>query len=334
MRAKLFIALGALATIGWAVPSTGAAPFIANAQARSARPATVARTAAPLQPVRFRINKERGLLVSAWINGRGPYVFALDTGAGLNLITQRVVNELQLTTRSTRTTVLGGLSTARTTANREAVINQLALGEQRNTFPKANTAIVVASLAPGIDGILDPTEVYAPFGYAIDLPNQRIEAVDTSNSGLRRDQTAGEGAVVPWLRLGNSSRPFVRLGDGRLALVDTGSSFGLAVNERDAVIVGTRNGKRTAEAGRDIAGGTIKSRRVAPTTISIGELVLRRVPTDILFGVDDEAPLILGRDVLYPFKITFDPQKRLIEFVTAGKSQSVSDKQQPSTWPF
>jgi len=332
MRAKLFIALGALATIGWAVPSTGTAPFIASAKTR---PATVARNAAPLpQPVRFRINKDRGLLLSAWIDGRGPFVFALDTGAGLNLITQRIVNELQLTTRSTRATVLGGLSTARTTSNREAVINQLALGEQRNVFPAANTAVVVASLAPGIDGILDPTDVYAPFGFAIDLPNQRIDAIDTSANGLRRGQTPGEGAVVPWLRLGNSSRPFVRLGDGRLALVDTGSSFGLAVNERDAVIVGTRNGKRTAAAGRDIAGGTIKSRRVEPTTISIGELVLRRVPTDILFGVDDEAPLILGRDVLYPFKITFDPQKRLIEFVTADKSQSVSDRKQQSSWPF
>src|SRR6185295_8321458 len=141
--------------------------------------------------------------------------------------------------------------------------NQLALGEQRNAFPSVNTAVVVASLAPGIDGILDPTDVYAPFGFAIDLPNQRIEAIDTrdtSANGLRRGQTVGEGAVVPWLRLGNSSRPFVRLGDGRLALVDTGSSFGLAVNQRDAVIVGTRNGRRTTEGARDIAGGTIKSR--------------------------------------------------------------------------
>ncbi len=332
MRAKLFIALGALATIGWAVPSAGTAPFVAGARSRRA---TVARPAGQLpQPVRFRINKDRGLLLSAWINGRGPFVFALDTGAGMNLITARVVNELQLTTRTTRTTVLGGLSTARTTSNREAVFDQLALGEQRNVFRAANTAVVVASLAPGIDGILDPTDVYAPFGFAIDLPNQRIEAVDTSTNGLRRGQLTGEGAVVPWLRLGNSSRPFVRLGDGRLALVDTGSGFGLAVNERNAVIVGTRNDKRTVEAGRDIAGGTIKSRRVSPTTISIGELVLRRVPTDILFGIDDEAPVILGRDALYPFKITFDPQKRLIEFVTAGKNQTTADKKQSSTWPF
>jgi hypothetical protein len=286
------------------------------------------------QLARFRISKDRGLLMNTWINGRGPYIFALDTGAGFNLIRQQVVNELQLTTRSTRATVLGGLTNARTTANREAVISQLALGEQTNIFPASKTAVVVVSLAPGIDGVLDPTDVYSPFGYAIDLPNQRIEALDTVTNGLRRGQLAAEGAVVPWLSLGDSQRPFVRLGDGRLALVDTGSGFGLAVNERNAVIVGTRSDIRNREGTRDIAGGTIKSRRVSPTTISIGELVLRRVPTDILFGIEDDAPVILGRDVLSPFKITFDPQKRLIGFMTAERSQPSSDKGRASTWPF
>lgn len=105
-----------------------------------------------------------------------------------------------------------------------------------------------------------------------------------------------------------------------LALIDTASGFGLAVNGRDAVIVGTRGGNRPTEGARDIAGGVINSRRVSPTTVSIGELVLQRVPTDILFGVEDDAPVILGRDVLYPFKITFDPQRRLIELVTSEKS--------------
>jgi hypothetical protein len=44
------------------------------------------------------------------------------------------------------------------------------------------------------------------------------------------------------------------------------------------------------------------------------------VPTDILYGITDDAPVILGRDVLYPFKMTFNPQKRLIEFVAADGS--------------
>jgi predicted aspartyl protease len=313
MRAKLFIALGALVAMGWAVPSAGTAPFLARAEGE-------VRQLEPLPlPARLRINKARGLLLSAWINGRGPYVFAVDTGAGMNVITQRVADQAQLTTRSVRPTVLGGLSSARTTSNREAVINQFALGERTNTLRATRTALLVSALAPGVDGILDPTDVYSPYGYSIDMPHQRIEAVDTFSRASQDRRDFGEGAIVPWLRFDESSRPFVRLGDGRLALVDTGSSFGLAVNSRNAVIVGNRRASRPPARGLDIAGGAIDARRVSPTTIRIGELVLQRVPTDILFGVEDDAPVILGRDVLYPFKITFDPQRRLIEFATSGE---------------
>jgi len=237
----------------------------------------------------------------------------------MNVVTQRVVSEAQLTTRSVRSTVLRGLSNARTSSNREAVISQLALGERSNTLGETRTALIVSVLPPGVDGLLDPTDVYSPYGYSIDIPNQRIEAIDTISRASQGGRNIGEGAVVPWLTFGESSRPYVRLGDGRLALVDTGSGFGLAVNSRHAVIVGNRRASRPSATGLDIAGGGIDARRVSPTTIRIGELVLQRVPTDILFGVEDDAPVILGRDALYPFKITFDPQRRLIEFATSGE---------------
>jgi hypothetical protein len=63
---------------------------------------------------------------------------------------------------------------------------------------------------------------------------------------------------------------------------------------------------------RDLGGGVVESRRVAPATVSIGDLVLRGVPTDILTGVAGDTPVILGRDALYPFRITFDPTAKLI----------------------
>ena len=310
MGAKLFIALGALMVMAGAVPSRGTALSI-NAAAPQVSQPGVARS------VRLRVNKERGLLVTAWLNGNGPYVFAVDTGAGMNLISQRVVSAARLPVRNVRPTVLGGLTTATTTSSREAVINELALGDIGNTF-RGKAALVVSTLGQGIDGVLDPTNIYSPNGFSIDLPNQRLEAIYSTAHDSGR-QRVGEGAVVPWLRLGGSMRPFVRLGDGRLALIDTGSGFGLAVNQRNAIVVGgRRNDPR--ETNHDLGGGTINSRRVSPTTISIGELVLRGVPTDILFGVEDNAPLILGRDALYPFKITFDPQKRTIGFVTSERS--------------
>ncbi|HUS11454.1 MAG TPA: aspartyl protease family protein [Pyrinomonadaceae bacterium] len=314
MRAKLFIALAALVAMSWAVPSEGTARFIVKEATQRSDPAM----AVP-RPARLRVQKDRGLLLSTWINGRGPYVFAVDTGAGMNLITQKVASETHLLIRNVQPTKLGGLSGVTTTSNREAVIDEIGLGDRSNVVHSTRTALVVAFLPSGVDGILDPTDVYAPLGYSIDIPNERIAPLDSSSNIVERSGT-GEGASVPWLRSGDLIRPFVRLGDGRLALVDTGSGFGLAVNGRGAVIIGRQGKPQSAEETRDLGGGFITSRRVAPTTISIGELVLRHVPTDILFGVDDDAPVILGREVLYPFKITFDPQRRLIQFTTSRKS--------------
>lgn len=315
MRAKLFIALAALVAMSWAVPSEGTARFVVRA-APQRSPGAIS---APL-PARLRVEKDRGLLLATWINGKGPYVFAVDTGAGMNLITQKVASESQLTIRSVRPTKLGGLSGVTTTSNREAVIDEIGFGERSNIVRATRTALVVPFLPSGVDGILDPTDAYSPFGYSIDMPNRLIEPLLSSATTAQSARLSGEGATVPWLQNGDPTRPFVRLGDGRLALIDTGSSFGLAVNGRGAVIVGPRVERQQSQGNRDIGGGSITSRRVAPTTISIGELVLQHVPTDILFGVDDDAPVILGRDVLYPFKITFDPQRRLIQFSASRKS--------------
>ncbi|HKO62101.1 MAG TPA: pepsin/retropepsin-like aspartic protease family protein [Pyrinomonadaceae bacterium] len=309
MRAKLFIASGALAAMMWAVPGAGAAHFLglgatANVNTAVVRPA----------PARFRVERERGLLLRVWINNGGPYVFAVDTGAGMNVIAQRVVTAAGLTTRTVPTTMIGGLSNARSSSSREAIIDRIALDERTNTLPSKQRALVVTNLPADLDGILDPTEAYAPFGYSIDLPNEQMEALPAGT--IHPDtRLPDEGAIVPWVRMGNDNRPFVRLADGRSALVDTGSGFGLAVNGRDAVIVG-RDGQRRTEAVRDIGGGTVVARRVDPTTINIGGMELRRIPTDLLFGVDRGAPVILGRAALRPFKISFDPQRRLIQFLT------------------
>ena len=315
MRAKLSIVLGALVAMMWAVPIAGAAPLASTPEARPVAIEPRAVTTMPL-PARFRLENESGLLLRVWLNGSGPYVFAIDTGAGLNVITERAAADARLPFRAVRPTIMGGLTATTISSNREALINQMALGDPANTLTSQKTAVIVPSLSPGIDGILDPTETYAPFGYSIDISNQRIEAVDTTRSSAPSVQVA-DGAVVPWIRMGGSNRPFVRLGDGRVALIDTGSGFGLAVSDRNAVVISNERGRGNTQGVRDIGGGTIFSRRVSPSTISIGDLELRGIPTDILSQVQDDAPVILGRDALYPFKITFDPRRRLIEFVTS-----------------
>ena len=312
MRARRLIMVGAVAAMVWAASNGGAAHS-------SLEPAAGSVTPWLPHPVRFRLEKETGLLVRVWLEGSGPYIFAIDTGAGLNVLTERVAGISRLQVRTVRPTLVGGLSAARVSSNREAVIGQLALGTRDNILPAQKTALIVPALAPGVDGILDPTDSYAPLGYSIDITNELIEAVDPVVGRSTRLAPGIEAAVVPWLRQDGSNRPFVKLGDGRIALLDTGSRFGLAVSEHNAVIITRNRGEANTGGVRDIGGGTIFSRRVMPTTISIGELVLRGIPTDVLLKVDTDAPVILGRDALYPFKITFDPRRRLIEFVTSAE---------------
>lgn len=326
-RATLVILPGvliALSAISWAVPLVGAAHFPKKTAAMAGIKPLEISTNSQLansnisvpMPVRFREARDSGLLVRAWVNGSGPYTFAVDTGAGITVITNNLVQQARLQVTTRRHMLTTGLSGATAALDREAVIDRIALGEADNLLPSKSLAIIAANLPSGIDGILDPTEAYTPLGYSIDMPNREIESFDPNAGGLNNQDQPPGGTVVRWIHDGQSRRPFVRLGDGRLALVDTGSGFGLAVSETGLHIGNTRRG----EDVRDISGGTIQSRRVAPTSVSIGSLVLRGVPTDVLSGGEKGAPVILGRDALYPFRITFDPVRQLIEIAPPAEN--------------
>lgn len=298
-KAKFAIALTILsvATIGRAVPSRGTAPQRVQRL----------RSADVVAPIRLRDERERGLLAQGWINGAGPFVFAIDTGAGVSLVSRNVVERAGLGMTKSRRPLVGGLSTSPIASDQETQISGIALGTRDNRVPGGFTAAVVNTLPDSIDGVLDPTEVFKPFGYSIDLPRNELQVFDTASYRLRLTDVPREGAVVRWVREAGSNRPFVKLSDGRLALLDTGSRLGLALNE----------GRRVADRGdtiHDLGGGTIQSRRVAPQTVSIGALVLNKVPTDLLTGVAPRTPIIIGRGALFPFKITFDPASRLIAF--------------------
>lgn len=257
-------------------------------------------------PASFRLRRDRGLLVDTWINGSGPYAFAIDTGAGGTIISARVAAELNMVLQTGRTISLAGLSGKEIDAH-EAVVKSLAVGQAENLLPANHSVIVGSGLPNEIDGILDPTEAYAPFGYVIDFPHHELTAFDSTLHPLSISNPPVEGAVVHWLMQAGSRRPFVRLEDGRLVLLDTGSAFGLAVSARSVAA-----DERTPARTRDIGGGSVGSRRIHPTDVSIGTLTLRSVPTDILSGAEKGAPALLGRDALYPFKMVFDPVHKLI----------------------
>jgi hypothetical protein len=309
----LFIALG---LIWGAASKTAAAPLVSSEphrqlssqRSRANQPRNATNPTALPHPVIFREVKERGLLVEVWINKTGPYNFAVDTGAGITLIGSHVAS-MAGTDRQGSYVSLGGLSGVSQSEGKTTIIGNMAIGDRANYLRANQSAIIINNLPRDIDGILDPTDAYSPFGYSIDLPNRELAAFNAKDNPLRINDVPEGGTIVRWLANGPSRRPFVRLGDGRLALLDTGSGFGLAVSED----LPSYNTRRAKSGVQDIGGGEVVSKRVGPTTISIGSLVLRGVPTDVLTGVEKEAPILLGRDALYPFRLTFDPVQRLIE---------------------
>jgi hypothetical protein len=212
---------------------------------------------------------------------------------------------------------LGGLSGAGTIAGREVSLRSLAVGYAANLLPSKGLVIVAEGLPPDLDGVLDPVEAYSPLGFEIDLPRGEITAFDPRQSPLRRNRNLPpDAAIVSWLLEPGSRRPFVMLDGGRRALLDTGSGFGLAVTEEAARALGVRlTGGANGADVRDIGGGRIGARRVAPATIGLGPLVLRGIPTDLLLGAEAGAPVILGRQALRPFRLMFDPLSRLIRIM-------------------
>ena len=307
--ALLFIVLGFM---GGAAPQIAAAPSIPiSTQQARIKPKIESRVLP--RPVTFREVKERGLLVRVWVNDTGPYSFAVDTGAGITLISGRVAS-LAGTNRFGSQVSLGGLSGASPSSGTNTTIRSLAIGDRSNLLSANQKAIIIDNLPYDIDGVLDPTEAYLPFGYSIDLPNRELAAFDPRQRPLNVNDIPEGGTVVRWLGNGSGRRPFVRLGDGRLALLDTGSGFGLAISRE-----GTLTVRRGKPGVHDLGGGRVTSERISPSTISIGSLMLRRIPTDLLDGVEKDAPILLGRDALSPFRLAFDPVQRLIEIAPVSR---------------
>ena len=317
--AAAFLTLAVL-FVGWAARTTrgaalarlrdldGAFASFTGRQRAAPRPNGLPATAT------FRESDRRGLIVRAWVNGTGPYDFAVDTGAGATILSPRVAGEARVEVEAGgRGIEVGGLSGQTVRGGQRAFPRTLSVGSRENVLPGRGLFIVAPGLPEDVDGVLDPVESYAPHGFVVDMPAGELRAFDPRATPVRTADAPPGGAVVRWLTDGSSGRPYVMLAEGRRALLDTGSGFGLAVDEAAARALGIipSGGGRRRES-RDLAGGEIASRRVDAATVSVGPLVLRRVPTDLLVRAEKGAPVILGREALRPFRLTFDPLHRLI----------------------
>lgn len=330
IRTRLGVALalaltvlnGAAPTVAGAASSTVERPRAGQPQSNAPTRPRYATAAAPVAfpaPVQFKETDGFGLMVDVWLNSAGPFRFAIDTGAGGTLISDRVARSANVATKA-HAVQLGGLSGAGDAGAREADNLTISVGGAENRLPSGGMAIVATALPPTLDGILDPTEAYFPLGFVLDYPGRELRAFDPATSSIRADTPPVNGAIVEWIADDIDRRPFVELADGRRALLDTGSRFGLAIGERDAQARGISTEKPLRETiVSDVAGGRVTARRVRPTSIQVGPMTLSNVPTDVLSGLGPDAPTILGRDALRPFELTFDPVARLIQIAPRSR---------------
>ena len=271
-------------------------------QRRQPRPASMT----PPRAVSFREVRGRGLLVSTWVNGAGPFNFAVDTGAGATIISPHVAGAAGVSVSTAPGPSIAGLSGATVSAH-DGVIRDMAIGDPQNYLPTKRDVIVSSGLPSDLDGLLDPNDAFGSFGYVIDIPARELSGFDLREEPVTLQREPPDGAVVQWLQQASSHRPFVRLDTGEQVLIDTGSSLGFAVHEAYA-----RDSHVRASAVYDV-GGSVSTRRGSPRTVSIGSLVLRNVPTDVISGAPAETPALLGLNALRPFRLRFDPLHRLIE---------------------
>lgn len=256
-------------------------------------------------PVVWREDR-RGLRVPVWINGAGPFAFVVDTGVGLNLLSPRIADQARVTDTG-RVVILQGVGRGEGTPQRLVAAQTLAVGDADNRLPNVGRMVVAPALPADVDGVLDPTEAFGDLGYELDFPNQTLAPL----SGRR----PLNGAQVRWLPEAAGRRPFVRINGREVALIDTGSGFGLAIPASKAASFGVQvAGRAATRRARDVAGGSFQIARVAPTTVWLENLCLEQTPTDILYGADPATPPLLGRDALRPFHIRFDLRRRVIVF--------------------
>ena len=307
-KSTLLAALLIVVAVGGRAVSSGAALRVSRPQ-KPQRPRIVAqpaRAATLPRPVNFREVRGRGLLVSIWINSRGPFTFAVDTGAGITVISPRVCSEAGVAIQAGPGPQIAGLSGNVVTAQ-AGTFRTIALGDSQNQLPAKNNVIISSGLPRDLDGLLDPNDAFGSLGYTIDIPRQELSFFDPRESPVNSRSQPRDGAVVSWQQQGGSHRPFVSLSTGEQALLDTGSSLGLGVHDFNAAPAYSRS-----SAVHDV-GGSGSAHRVAPRTVSIGALVLRNVPTDVITGASPDAPVLLGLNALRPFRLRFDPLHRLIE---------------------
>lgn len=252
-------------------------------------------TAAPLADVPMRFSGTRPV-VEVRVNGQGPFLFLLDTGAaGVARIDVSLVQRLHLEAKGQQESSDAGAATHATL--KQFHLARLALGDYElrgvTAYSRDYNGV---SYVPHIDGILG-FEFFAHVLLTLDYPAQRVRV---SSGHLAASDPAME------IRDGN---PYVavRLG-GRPAavLIDSGNVRAIDMPSTTVATLRQTSYTRLIGKGRSVSGDFEIREVPVAETLAVGST---KVPLNAVTFADDFGEINAGSAFLRTFVVSFDQER-------------------------
>jgi len=255
--------------------------------------------------------EESRLSVEVRINGRGPYLFVVDSGADTSAVGLRIAHDLEL---PLGTPVLLNDMTDRNVVDRVKVA-ELTVGPSTIPdleLPALREADIGGAGMIGIDALKRQRLM-------LDFEKRLIKVEDAA---IPAKYVAGEIVVTARLKRGQLILTEVKVGGVTLdAVVDTGSEITIGNSAlRDKLI--RRHAKLQKVTAIGVTGkplellvGHIPELRLGSVTLTDVPMAFADVPPFEVFGLSDKPALLLGTDLLETFRrVSLDFRARKVRF--------------------
>jgi predicted aspartyl protease len=273
----------------------------------------------PLYAVSTRVDRIGRIVAPVYINGQGPFLFMLDTGANRTVLSGESVRRLGLTMEDGAISVQGvnGRGIAPT-----VTIERLDVGELK--FDNVELPVLAGPVLDRIDGILG-TDGLADKKVTADFVRDRITIVESRGRRAPLNRIVVRGQLISGQLMmveGHVGRVPVK------AIIDTGGAHTLGNPALQRALATQRNrGEITLATSVVDANDHLKYAEIGVSpAISLGEATVRNTVItygdfDIfrVWGLQEEPALLIGMDVLGTLaEVAIDYRRRELQLLTRG----------------
>ena len=266
-------------------------------------------------------------VVEVKINGKGPFKFFLDTGAGVTVFSQELADELKLVADGTRK--VGDPANPQAIEAKKNNIDKLEIGDATISKFVALSFDRTGLYQPGAPRGVLGIPLFRKLLLTIDYPKSQIViekgAVSTTDGKKVVDFKNSEGGIF--------SLPLVVAGKEMQATIDTGSGSGISFPEWMMDKIALRGKPTEVGRGRTVGGESIIYGAQFAGEISLGEYKWNEPAVRFFSRLNKPN---LGFQFLSAFAITIDQQNMRMRFEKGAENavQKVETKTVTSTGPF